>query len=591
MEEEILVSEKKKSPLKLIIIGAVALVAVVTLILIFVTGGSERKIEKNLDLGDKYMTELNYEQAIEAYEAVLQIDPKNCDAYIGITYSYMYLENFETAYEYASLGYNETGFESFVRIMGELEAILNGSEEGLDGENGAQSSQHSDLFLEKCNDAVLLYDSCTEFRGGVAVVAQDAIYGAIDYEGNIIVPITYPGFYQKPTPEGRFVMLNGENYYLYDNKGNLIYSSPNKIIASKDYYIVRIEEKTSMGFEYGESQDVLSACRFEYYSFADNSLKFISEMPILDYEMSTVFGPACYYDGKEMIFESEEFTDDALKSTFETQILADYILENPYVSDLSYLTVSASDRLITSFVGYIEDNGNTTLTETYTGPVSWSKSFNDGFNGGFSWNYADIYVPYGAIVGGWFVAGTPVYGYGYKLMSEDLTQDIDIEIDYQYYYDGSKLVRTETVDVVDLDNCICDFYGWYTGYAYARNYGSKMILATASDKQLLVDMANGEPALLAAYDRIIMSDQKYWLVSRDGQWGYVDHDGNEVAIYEAAAAFSNGYGAVISGGHALIIDENFETVKDLGEAVGVTCFADAFRIRTSDESCYYVFVR
>ena len=33
-----------------------------------------------LELGDRYMSELNYEQAIATYEAILQIDSKCADA-------------------------------------------------------------------------------------------------------------------------------------------------------------------------------------------------------------------------------------------------------------------------------------------------------------------------------------------------------------------------------------------------------------------------------------------------------------------------------------------------------------------------------
>lgn len=42
-----------------------------------------RRADKYLDLGNKYLNELDYEQALVAYRQVLEIEPKNLDAYKG----------------------------------------------------------------------------------------------------------------------------------------------------------------------------------------------------------------------------------------------------------------------------------------------------------------------------------------------------------------------------------------------------------------------------------------------------------------------------------------------------------------------------
>ena len=43
--------------------------------------GKEARVQKQLDLGSKYMAELDYESAIVALNKAIKIDPKNVDAY------------------------------------------------------------------------------------------------------------------------------------------------------------------------------------------------------------------------------------------------------------------------------------------------------------------------------------------------------------------------------------------------------------------------------------------------------------------------------------------------------------------------------
>ncbi len=53
-----------------------------------VLGGNGNKLQKQLDLGTKYLDDMDYEQALVAFEAALDIDPMNVDAYLGIVSTY-----------------------------------------------------------------------------------------------------------------------------------------------------------------------------------------------------------------------------------------------------------------------------------------------------------------------------------------------------------------------------------------------------------------------------------------------------------------------------------------------------------------------
>lgn len=87
-----------------------------------------------------------------------------------------------------------------------------------------------------------------------------------------------------------------------------------------------------------------------------------------------------------------------------------------------------------------------------------------------------------------------------------------------------------------------------------------------------------EEALLFEADAIDMSNEKYWLVKKDGQYAYIDHAGNVMGMYEDATEFSNGKALIIEGGTAYVIDESFTKIQELGKAISVTNYGEVFKI-------------
>ena len=94
------------------LVGAVVLLCVVILISVLLTKvAPQQKITKQLELGNKYLTEMDYEQAIVAFEQAIEIDPMNADGYVGLTDAYICLNEFDKAYETVKQGYDKTGDE------------------------------------------------------------------------------------------------------------------------------------------------------------------------------------------------------------------------------------------------------------------------------------------------------------------------------------------------------------------------------------------------------------------------------------------------------------------------------------------------
>ena len=92
-----------KASKKVFIIAAASIVGVVllALALIFTLGNRQPPltVEELLDLGDKYLLEMEYEQAIAAYLRVIEIDPQNIPARLGLAQAYIALERYDEAEE------------------------------------------------------------------------------------------------------------------------------------------------------------------------------------------------------------------------------------------------------------------------------------------------------------------------------------------------------------------------------------------------------------------------------------------------------------------------------------------------------------
>lgn len=63
------------------------------------SAGDEKKIKDKLELGEKYLTEMQYEEAIVVFEEVIAIEPRCMEAYIGLADAYLGLEKPDKAIE------------------------------------------------------------------------------------------------------------------------------------------------------------------------------------------------------------------------------------------------------------------------------------------------------------------------------------------------------------------------------------------------------------------------------------------------------------------------------------------------------------
>lgn len=109
---------------KMILIGLIAgllvLVCVLFGLLFMKTPGSEKEYRTYMEKGEKYLAELNYEDAIAAFEMAIEKNDKNENAYIRLSEAYIGCLNFDKAKEVLEQGYRKVGSQRLKLLLEQL---------------------------------------------------------------------------------------------------------------------------------------------------------------------------------------------------------------------------------------------------------------------------------------------------------------------------------------------------------------------------------------------------------------------------------------------------------------------------------------
>lgn len=87
----------KRNPI--VIIAAVAVIVLALAVGMGVYNSPSNKLARLIDLGQKYLTEEDYGQAVLAFREAIEIDPKCEQAYLGVADAYIGLGNLDAAHE------------------------------------------------------------------------------------------------------------------------------------------------------------------------------------------------------------------------------------------------------------------------------------------------------------------------------------------------------------------------------------------------------------------------------------------------------------------------------------------------------------
>lgn len=106
-----------------VILGAV--LAVIVAIVGITTGVSvsrSQSVAREFEIAERYLSELNYEQAVIEFKNILEIEPMNVEAYLGLAKAYVGLGDTEKALETLRKGYELTNDERLQDMIDELES-------------------------------------------------------------------------------------------------------------------------------------------------------------------------------------------------------------------------------------------------------------------------------------------------------------------------------------------------------------------------------------------------------------------------------------------------------------------------------------
>lgn len=125
-EDKILTKKGMGSRIYIIVLIGIVLVIIATFFFTasFISSSQKEQLQEQLDLGEKYLNVLDYQQAIIAYEAAIEIDPMSVDAYLRLASVYEALKDYKKAIEVLEDGYLKTGSQLLFDEIERLKLII-----------------------------------------------------------------------------------------------------------------------------------------------------------------------------------------------------------------------------------------------------------------------------------------------------------------------------------------------------------------------------------------------------------------------------------------------------------------------------------
>ena len=464
---------------------------------------------------------------------------------------------------------NESAAQTEESTAGESET--EGQEADEDAETGEQEERRMLVF--DWTD----YEQIGYPAGGVIPVKKDGLWGAVNYKKEEIVPCAYAYFESAPNLAGYFVLANDteneeENaayvYTLFASDGTKVYEGTDYYVeALGDFYVVHSMISSDLGYNN-------TVQRRDYYDYEGNHVLSTDYVePVLwdrlsmgSYDGETPvrrqsLRPNEYDDAPELAGTPVVYTETGVLCADGTVRWNSGSGTWGYYDDGGYLFFRNDGKAILSMIPYGTSNHGYTIE--------------------FSYGYAAI----------WYDVYTEDHQYAFTLFPDNVDDwanrpDWDWDWNWEsfwydgknFYYYGSKVVWEIHGTYLLVDLALADANGvshYLHDFEPVAYVDWEMMLQVAEDH-----IPRG--MVQAAYDYIEMTMNKYWLVQKGDQWGYIDHEGNEMAMYEDASSFSNGYALIVEDGTAFLINEDFEIVEECGDADSVLIEGELLGIYKDD---------
>ena len=400
--------------------------------------------------------------------------------------------------------------------------------------------------------------------GGVIITYKDECYGAVDYEGNLLVENIYPQCYVSANSDGQFALGTSEMVYVFDAKGERLLEIKVIPYISKYYDDDPGYPKTLSEIEISEGKVIYS------YSFFDGNSIYV-------YDIKT---------GQENVLEYT-LDDEADFSRWNgTHITS--MRENEFFFETgnAIYAYSSEGTLRKVYTNYLQNSFK------YANGTYYISTPIEGFGAVFLKNsYKSVW-------------NNPPAQWNIGLLKTDGTECIQIEEKKL-----AEAIGLESYDYLEVS-------GYYKNGVQHSNYGKQMVVSFYLEdgtrtKKMLLDfskvryeqievtysdydaggegialvnlVSNPEELIVAQYEEIIMSDVGIYLVRDGEQCFYMDATGRKIAEYTETTGFSNGYAAVLKGGEMYIINDSFEKITKEYSVDVVKSLGKGFWFKSNDE--------
>lgn len=176
-----------KKKILMCVAGLSLLCAVIFTAVIIKNASDARQYAEQMELGEKYLAELDYESAVAIYMAAIGIEPKSADAYIGLAEAYLGMGETEKAIEILEEGIRQTDSEE---LKGMLESI---QEELAEAERKrleeAERAKLGETEMEREKDLETTSVEETMIETDTEIVETSSVEGEVENVTEMTIPI------------------------------------------------------------------------------------------------------------------------------------------------------------------------------------------------------------------------------------------------------------------------------------------------------------------------------------------------------------------------------------------------------------------
>ena len=388
------------------------------------------------------------------------------------------------------------------------------------------------------------YDEMKNARDGIAIVCRNGKWGLVSYDNEILVPLEYDYACSEPNDDGQTFFGKDGDYRVFDREGNEIFQTDKPVKA------------VSEGVVLWEDADEEAYTNDFAYVRLDGSVLYKSEADLV-YEQSGAVG---FNEGYAICADDYEIRLSLDGEAFDI-FDARYPLRHPELQDPVQPEPSDSGIIVESSADSSDVDFFYPIGSVYKGYyVSRGMPFED--------MYGDFYI--------YNTSGTEAYKFRMRNLVEyaglswedpDLSWTI-----WGFWENGNLCFSNGTMISVSLES------GGETVYYLIDVAAQDIITDEFGSEEPVIS----EECILASADYVRIDESGYWLIQQDGRWGYVDHDGTVMAMYDDASRFANGRAMVVEDGYACFIDENLEPLGERVPAQSVAAYGDIFAVTTPE---------